>query len=484
MMQDWLSTQAHNTPRRTALTVQGETYTYAALNQQVALYAARLAHVGVRAEDRIAILLPNIAEAVILIHAVMRLQAVLVPINSRLTPHEINWQLEHSQAKLIIHSQANLSETPCQALSLEDLKHTPSPNLEAYLSGQIDLSALCAIIHTSGTSGKPKSVLLSYGNFFYSAMASAYRLGTLPDDNWLCVMPLYHVGGLSIIMRAALYGITISLYPRFDTETINTALTQNNISLISLVPTMLYRLLQAKTAPWSGHLRLVLLGGAAASTELISQCQAENIPIALTYGLSEATSQVATMLPEDVYRKPGSVGKPLSFTQVRIMDDQGQPCTPGQYGEIVVSGPTVMLGYDQIAPAPQPLHTGDIGYLDDEGDLWIVQRRSDLIITGGENVYPLEVESVLKEHPAVLDACVVGLPSTEWGQQVAAAVILKPDHRVDMDTLSQFTRQHLAGYKQPRYLQVVEDFPRTSSGKIQRHEIIHLMEQTLAQHPR
>lgn len=488
-MQDWLSIQAQNIPQRTALTIQGDSYTYAKLNQHVAHYAAGLAAQGIRAEDRIAILLPNSAEAVIVIHAILRLQAVLMPLNNRLTPAELNWQLEHSQAQYIIHNQADLFETACPALSIADLQHTESMNADRYLTGQLDLDDLCAIIHTSGTSGKPKSVLLSYGNFFYSAMASAYRLGTLPEDHWLCVLPLYHVGGLSIIMRAALYGISINLYTKFDVETINSALTHDKITLISLVPTMLYRLLQAKHEPWSKHLRLVLLGGAAASESLIAQCEAENIPIALTYGLSEATSQVATMLPQDVYRKPGSVGKPLSFTQVTILDQSGQPCPAGVYGEIVVSGPTIMLGYDQNThsktdiPQNNLLHTGDIGYLDEDGDLWIIQRRSDLIITGGENVYPIEVETVLRQHPAVADACVVGLPSSEWGQQVSAAIIPMPNTTINTAELLQFSRQHLAGYKQPRYVQLMQDFPRTSSGKIQRQQIIQMMEETLAENP-
>ncbi len=184
-----------------------------------------------------------------------------------------------------------------------------------------------AIIHTSGTSGQPKGAVLTYGNFFYSAMASAYRLGHQPNDRWLCVLPLYHVGGLSILMRAVLYGITVDLHQRFDLDAVNAALDTEPITMISLVPTMLYRLLESRTH-WPESLRLILLGGAGASPELIERCRALNLPVATTYGLTEAASQVATALPEDVYRKPGSVGKPLLFTKLRIVNSENETVEP------------------------------------------------------------------------------------------------------------------------------------------------------------
>jgi O-succinylbenzoic acid--CoA ligase len=196
--------------------------------------------------------------------------------------------------------------------------------------------------------------------------------------------------------------------------------------------------------------------------------------VAPTYGLTEAASQVATMTPRDAMRKPGSVGKPLMFTQIRIADERGATMPPHQVGEIVIRGPTVMRGYFQNAEATRQvlqsgeLHTADLGYMDDDGDLWLVQRRSDLIVTGGENVYPAEVERILRRHPAVEDVVVVGLPDAVWGQRVAAAVVLKPGQQISAAELDAHARTMLAGYKLPREICFVQRLPVLSNGKLDR----------------
>jgi O-succinylbenzoic acid--CoA ligase len=264
---------------------------------------------------------------------------------------------------------------------------------------------------------------------------------------------------------------------------------------------MLYRLLETRDY-WPASLRLILLGGAAASADLVKLANA--LPrrelsmvnnqlsivtskplVATTYGLTEASSQVATMLPEDVVKKPGSVGKPLLFTSVVIVDENGRSLPPNEYGEIVVTGPTVMRSYfnsqqsenknSSLILHPSSFNTGDIGYLDEDGDLWIVQRRSDLIVSGGENVYPAEVEAVLKSHPAVANVCVVGLPNAEWGQVVAAMVQLSPDSLLTEAELVAFSREQLAGYKQPRHISFVAKLPQTASGKVARSEVEKIM---------
>ncbi len=381
-----------------------------------------------------------------------------------------------------------------------------------------------SVVFTSGTSGKPKGVLLTFANHFWSANASAYRLGIDPNDIWLSVLPLYHVGGLAVLFRSCLYGTAVSLHTRFDLASINHDLDTNPITLISLVPTMLLRLLQSRTF-WPASLRLILLGGAAATPELVQQ--ANELPrgsvignvaerplrdqysviseepvhnsqftihnsqlplVATTYGLTEAASQVATALPADAARKPGSVGKPLMFTSVKIVDENGQERPSNEIGEVVVTGPTVMAGYfEEVAsgkwqvasetpPAicnlqPATVHTVDLGYLDADSDLFIVQRRSDLIVTGGENVYPAEVEAVLRRHTAVTEACIVGIPDAGWGQRVVAMVQVAKDATLSPDDLITFCREHLAGYKIPRHIQLVEQLPLTASGKIHRKAV-------------
>jgi O-succinylbenzoic acid--CoA ligase len=217
-----------------------------------------------------------------------------------------------------------------------------------------------------------------------------------------------------------------------------------------------------------------LLGGAAASPELIRRCVEQGVPVSTTYGLTEAASQVATSLPSEVVSKPGSVGKSLMFTSVHIVDERGHSLPEGEYGEIVVTGPTIMKEYyndpESTAQALRnaELHTGDIGYLDSDGDLWIVQRRSDLIISGGENIYPAELEQIMKLHPAIQDVCVVGIEDNEWGQRVSAAIVLRDGASLTTDEITAFCRQSLAGYKVPRTIKFVAELPRTASGKIER----------------
>ena len=497
-MEDWLTARTRATPDKLALVAPfGGTRNFQRLDEGVRRFSAYLVNWRLSSGDRVAILLDNVHEFVSLVFAAMRLQLVVVPINTRLSHEEIRWQIENTGCKCLISAHQNLRHLremtaalniPVYCVNMpvevgshvEHLRKVANKSLLADMKEtEIDLAEPFAIIHTSGTSGAPKGAVLTYGNFFYSAMASAYHLGHRPDDRWLCVIPLYHVGGLSMLMKGVLHGVTVDLHPKFNLERINKVLDTQPITLISLVPTMLYRLLESRTH-WPESLRMILLGGAAAPPELLERCQEMGLPVATTYGLTEAASQVATILPEDVYRKPGSVGKPLLFTSVKIIDENGDPAAQGEYGEIVVSGPTVMQGYynDPEATAKAlrngELHTGDIGYLDEEGDLFVVQRRSDLIVSGGENVYPAEVEQVLRRHPAVKEAIVVGMPDAEWGQQVVAAIELIEHASLDEDALIAFCREHLAGYKLPRRILFVNSLPQTASGKIQRSAVIDL----------
>ena len=489
---DWLTSRTQASPQKTALIIGEQQWTYAELNQMVNSVCARLLDVGVKPNDFVGVLMPNCLEYVCLIHALARLGAVLVPLNTRLTESELAWQVGHVGCKLVLVDSIHAEKlTTCQQVIINPEWLLAHDSFTIHNS-QFSILNYQAIVFTSGTSGKPKGVPLTFNNHFYSAMSSAYRLGVLPNDVWLSCLPLYHVGGLAVIWRSCLYGTAVNLHPSFILDEVNQALDTLPITLISLVPTMLYRLLETRNN-WPGTLRLALIGGAAATSDLVAKSQSAHVPIATTYGLTEASSQVATMLPADVAMKPGSVGKPLLFTSVDIMDENGRSLPPNEYGEIVVSGPTVMAGYfdneqagvsseqwtvnsdSSFIPHPSSFHTGDIGYLDDDGDLWIVQRRSDLIVSGGENVYPAEVEAVLESHPAVANVCVVGVPDTEWGQVVAAMVQLAPDLSLTEADLLAFSREQVAGYKQPRMVSFVTELPQTASGKISRSDVEIMM---------
>lgn len=482
-MENWLLARARATPQRLALRHDGVDWSYAALAGLVERVAGGLAAAGVGAGAHVAALLPNGVLYAATVHALARLGALLVPLNSRLTAGELAWQLAASGVSLLLYSR----ETEPLTGALMEMTGVAGRDVAALPAcapapppAPLDLDAVQAIVFTSGTSGRPKGALLTYGNHFWSATASAYHLGLLPDDRWLSVLPLYHVGGLAVLFRSCLYGTAVVLQEGFDPEAVSRSLDEEAITIVSLVPTMLYRLLRARPS-WPARLRLVLLGGAAAEPELLAQAAAAGVPVATTYGLTEAASQVATLLPEGVRRKPGSVGRPLLFSDVRILDEAGEPLPPGQYGEVVVRGPTVMAGYYGEAEATVRalrdgwLHTGDVGYLDGDGDLWLLQRRSDVIVSGGENVYPAEVEAALRAHPAVVAVAVVGLPDPEWGQRVAALLVPAAGARLDPAELLAFLRGRLAGYKLPRTVRVVAELPHTASGKIARAAVRELL---------
>lgn len=449
--------------------------TYAELNRQVAAQCARLTALGVKCGERVAVLLDRSLEAVRLVHACARLGTVLVPLNTRLMAAEMQSQIDSAACRWVF---STLEKPPLAgAVAMESL--APVTDFENWLGGEFDLENDFGILFTSGTTGRPKGAVLTWGNLFWSATASAFRLGVFPDDRWLLALPLYHIGGLSILFRSALYGSAVVLpaFPsdQFDLAHLWTCLHESSATLLSLVPTMLYRLLNENPAAsdWPASLRLILLGGAAAPAETLARALAIRLPIAVTYGLSEAASQVATATPHQTRRKPGTVGRPLPWVQLRVVDADENPLPAHEIGELQVRGKTVMRGYLHLdagnGGAPDRwLATGDLGYCDDDGDWWVVQRRTDLIVSGGENIYPAEIEAILCQHHAVEAACVVGIPHPEWGQQVAAAVVLRPGRHVLPEALQDFCRQRLAGFKVPRRIVWFESLPQTPSGKVSR----------------
>ncbi len=504
-MNDFLTLAAQSHPERLALLDGNERLTYAELNHAVGQLAARLFTHGIQRGQRVAVLLDRSRDAVQLVHALVRIGTSLVPLNTRLTADEMDYQVENAACDWILRTTPSplggrLGRGLEASTHVDDLPRTAlAPNLV----GTLELDAEFGILFTSGTTGKPKGARLLWKNIFASAKASAKRLGTYPDDRWLLTLPLYHIGGLSILLRSALYGTAVVL-PNFTDDQFDLAQLQQRMhktetTLISLVPTMLHRLLEQNSF-FPESLRLILLGGAAASSQLIERAFAQNLPVATTYGLTECASQVATATPDEARRKPTSVGKPLPGVRVEIRDDEGQALPSGEIGNVYVAGDVVMSGYLHQAQVHEWFDTGDLGYLDADGDLFIIQRRSDLIVSGGENVYPAEVEAVLIQHPAVESACVVGIPDEQWGQRVAAAIVVRrtsfdgtmpndeqnaprstniqndgATHSHLEEEIIAFCRQHLAGYKIPRKIGILDALPQTASGKIKRQDVVKLL---------
>jgi O-succinylbenzoic acid--CoA ligase len=321
---------------------------------------------------------------------------------------------------------------------------------------------------------------------WWNALGSALNLGHSPDDRWLACLPLYHIGGLSILMRSVIYGISVMVHEKFDPIMINRSILEDNITLISVVAVMLQRMLadldvNAGGARYPATLRCVLLGGGPAPYPLLEACVLRDIPVVQTYGLTESCSQAVTLSPADALRKLGSVGRPLPPVQLRIMHDNRQ-ASPGEPGEIFLQGPTITPGYvDRPEATAQAFQdgwfaTGDIGYLDKDGYLFVLDRRADLIISGGENVYPAEIESVLQSHPAVKEAGVCGQPDPQWGRVPVAFVVLNAGSMLSAEELLEYTTQKLARYKQPRAIYLAEQLPHTSSGKLLRRELPRLLQ--------
>jgi O-succinylbenzoic acid--CoA ligase len=473
---DPLARQAAERPGAVAVVADGVPWSYSDLHARAAGLAAGLARVELRAGDLVGVLAANSAQSVALIHAAQRLALTLVPLNTRLTAAELAWQCRHLALRQVVADPAHAALARAagvdSVLALEALVGAASPLWEGPGLAPDDAQAL---VFTSGTSGRPKAARLTWANQQASAWASAERLGAPPDERWLCVLPFFHVGGLAIVVRSCLYGSAVVLAPDARVETIAEVIRRDQVSLVSLVPTHVHRLLAYDPAALR-PVRLVLVGGAAARPALLEQARAAGIRVAATYGLTEACSQVATALPEQVARKPGSVGQPLPGTEVRILAEDGREAEPGQPGEIVVRGPTVFAGYAHDPQATAAvlragwLHTGDLGWRDADGDLWLLQRRSDLIVSGGENVYPAEVEHVLEQHPAVVVACVVGLADAAWGQRVAALVQLRAP--ITPADLIGFCRDHLAGYKIPRTVLFTKALPLLANGKVDRSQVL------------
>ena len=476
---DWLSAQAAVSSNQLALIIAGEGWSYAKLDQRVSALCTQFVGLGVVPGEMVATALPNTLDHICIAYACARLGLVFVPLNTRLTAQELDWQIRRLGCRWVIGedeavlknlaAETRVCLTPHMLWRGEIDTHRPALAQQPNWHGEVPL----AILFTSGTSGKPKAAMISRQNVFYNAVGSAARLGSLPTDRWLMCLPLFHIGGLVMLLRACLHGVCVVVHGKFEVEAVSHALDRDDITLVSLVPTMLHRLLEIRHSV-PATLRAVLLGGAAASEALLIESERRGVPVATTYGLTEATSQVATTAPALINSKPGTVGTPLLFTQLRIANDSDDTVPTHTVGEICVSGPTVMLGYfdDPSATAGAiqngELHTGDLGYLGEDGDLWVVQRRSDLIVSGGENVYPAEVEAVIRQHEAVADACVVGLADAVWGQRVAAMVTLKLGVTLQEDALMAFCRARLAGYKLPRTFKFVDALPMTANGKVAR----------------
>lgn len=436
LLDNWLAQRAQTCPDREAVVAEGRSLDYATLEAEAVSAARRLGSRGVRRGSLVALTMPPGIDYAIALHALMKLGAVICPLDSRLGPEERERALAGEQPALEISSPADME----------------GHEADLPLLGEIDMDQTFTRVLTSGTSGAPRPIPLTYGNHLWSAVGSAFNLGMEPTDRWLCCTPLFHVSGLTILVRSAIYGTTAVVHDGFDVDRVAESLERDDITIVSLVTTMLTRLLDAGAAIEKP--RAILVGGGPVPDEVLSEALALGATVVQTYGLTESCSQVTTLAPDEAERKRGSAGRPLLTTHVRIAD-----------GEILVQGPTVAPG---AADQDGWLHTGDSGRIDSEGFLYVEGRRDDVIITGGENVVPEEVEEVLAAHPDVVEAAVVGRPDPDWQNAIVAVVVAREGGLLEPEELRNWCSARLAPFKVPKAFEVAEELPRTGSGKLRR----------------
>ncbi|RUQ31995.1 o-succinylbenzoate--CoA ligase [Peribacillus cavernae] len=481
---NWLRKRAELSPDRVAVEFDNRSYTFDELNKMAEETARKLASKGIRYGDICAVLMRNHIDSVVMLHALFYLGVKIVMLNNRLTPNELTWQIIDSQSEWFIseeHFSKKLKQidkglSGVKILKKEEIRLFTGMD-EARIQEEFILQETATIMYTSGTSGNPKGVIQTFGNHWWSAMGSVLNLGLTEEDCWFCGVPIFHISGLSIFMRNVIYGMKVILVEKFDETEVNAMIQQKGVTIISVVTAMLNRvLLDLGNNSYPDSFRCMLLGGGPAPRHLLDECKSKGIPVYQTYGMTETSSQIVTLAPEYSMTKIGSAGKPLFPSQLKI-EVEGRKAMPDEPGEIVVSGPNVTMGYlnreEETEKAIKNgwLYTGDIGYLDSEGFLYVMDRRSDLFISGGENVYPAEIESIISQHPAVFEAGVTSTDDEKWGQVPVAFVVVHEDTETDEKELISYCKQHLAAYKVPGQIIFCSSLPRNSSNKLLRREL-------------
>jgi O-succinylbenzoic acid--CoA ligase len=482
-MPNFLKKRAFLTPERTAVYFNEQTLSFKELYEKSYQTAGQLQRLGVKKDQYTGVLLKNHLDTIVILFALQLIGVKAVILNNRLSKKELVWQVNDSRvAALLIENDFYEIKQDLEVPVITKEELFAAPLETPAIQEEINLNDICTVMYTSGTTGNPKGVLHTYGNHWWSAVGSALNLGYTESDRWLCSVPLFHISGYSILMKSVIYGMPIILHESFDADRAITDIKNKQVTIMSVVGTMLFRMVEAlEDSKLPNHFRCALLGGGPAPLPLLEACKAKEVPVFQSYGMTETASQIVTLAPEYSITKLGSAGKPLFPSQIEIILEDGRIATPMEAGEIVVKGPNVTLGYLYRPDATQGnfidgwFHTGDIGYLDEEGFLYVLDRRSDLIISGGENIYPAEVESVLLAHPDVADAGVTGFDDETWGQVPAAFIVRQKNKHVTEEELKQFCLENLAKYKVPKSFYFTEKLPRNASKKLIRRKLSELV---------
>jgi long-chain acyl-CoA synthetase len=493
-----LETGAIDHPDRAAVISDSQRMTYAQLNAAAGAFGDGLARLGVQSGDKVALMLPNVPEFIIAYFGTLKLGGCVVPINTLLKASEIAYQLEDSDASTLIVDESVLPDARQALQGVEACRHavvrgTIAPSgwhlfgalLEAggatFDTVQSRPDDTAVILYTAGASGRPKGAELTHFNMFFNAVLTADRLCKLtPEDVSLAVLPLFHAIGQTCVMNATLYsGGTLVLLPRFEPDKVLQSIQHEKVTVLIGVPTLFWYLQHYPAADrydWSS-LRLCASGAAALPAELARRFEERyRRPIFEGYGLSE-TSPVTSFNPLDRPPKLGSIGLPIYGVQIKIVDENDRELPTGQVGEIVIRGHNVMKGYYKRPGATGEamrggwFHSGDLGRKDSEGYFYVVGRKKDLIIRGGLNIYPREVEEVLLAHPAVAEVAVVGVPDEIMGEEIKAFVVLEQEEAADAEDLIEYARKRLAAYKYPRSIEFRTELPKDAASRVIKRQL-------------
>ncbi|MEY8442435.1 o-succinylbenzoate--CoA ligase [Lactobacillaceae bacterium 24-114] len=460
--QNWLLKQAATQPCQIAIDDGDTQLTFLKLKKQVECLVGKLNHLN--PGPRVGLLATNTIISYQLALAVICSGRTIVWLNWRLADEELAYQVNDSALQLCLVEDSlwrSKMKSPFKAYG-EFLSITAEPNK---LIPVFNSEEVASIMYTSGTTGRPKGVLQTFGNHFYSAMSSALNLGLTKFDKWLCVPPIFHISGFSIVMRGLIYGMTVRLVKKFRVEVIENILANEPITIMSVVPFMLKKLLQQQKKSnihYNPAFRCMLLGGGSIDRQTLESCLQHSIPVVQCYGMTETCSQIIALSSADALKKVGSVGLPLFTTQLKLSKD----------GEILLKTPALTPGYLNL-PTKLPnkmingwYKTGDMGHLDTEGYLYIDGRADEMLISGGENIFPQEIEQVYLNYHGIKEIAVVGRKDNDWGQVPVAFIV--SEQQLSPKQLIEYGYQHLAHYKVPQTYIFVKELPTNASGKIKR----------------
>jgi fatty-acyl-CoA synthase len=495
----WPERRSRISPERDAIWFEGTTTSHAGFAERVRRAAGALAALGVRSGDRVAWTGGNHPSALETLYACGQLGAIWVPVNARLTAPEAEYVLTHSGASVVVHGRDHgeladalrgrlsgvrawvAAEPPvaggADSLPYEELlaSSPPEPRDEP-----VGLEDPCLVMYTSGTTGRPKGAVLTHGNMTWNATNQLLGMDLTADERTLALAPLFHIGGLNgTVNPTLLRGGCAVVVRRFDPAETLRVIEEQRVNSFFAVPTMLDAMSREPdfgTRDLSA-LRTIGAAGAAVPLPTLRTWLDRGVTMQQCYGMTEAAPGCTVLDPADAERKVGSAGRPLFFTDLRVVRTDGTDAGVDEVGEVVVSGPNVMAGYwedpEQTAAALRDgwYHTGDAGSLDAEGYLYIRDRYKDMIISGGENVYPAEVESALLELPGVVEAAVIGVPDERWGEVGLAIVVPAPGAPEDAEAIRTALRARLAGFKVPRHVEFADELPKTATGKIRKPDL-------------